>query len=117
LTEQQAAKQGLSFEIYTKTFSPLKATMAAQAGSNYGNNHGGGGDVSRQAEKGLVKLLVESGSGRLLGLHMVGEDAPEIMQVSQNALSAVVVLRVEGVCISQFIIQRVGLWRLPRGSS
>eukprot|EP00775_Hariotina_reticulata_P007825 gene7825-8022_t len=77
LSEQQAAKKGLSFEVYIKTFTPLKATMAAHAGSNNGNGSAG---TSRQPEKGLVKLLVECGSGRLLGLHMVGEDAPEIMQ-------------------------------------
>jgi len=86
--------------------------MAAQASSNHGNDHGGGGT----AEKGLVKLLVESASGRLLGLHMVGEDAPEIMQVSQNALSCsgTECRRHQPV---YHTVGWVGLWRLPRGSS
>jgi pyruvate/2-oxoglutarate dehydrogenase complex dihydrolipoamide dehydrogenase (E3) component len=29
----------------------------------------------------MVKLLCEPGAGKLLGLHMVGEEAPEIIQV------------------------------------
>ena len=28
----------------------------------------------------LVKLVVDAGTGRVLGAHMVGPDAPEIMQ-------------------------------------
>jgi glutathione reductase (NADPH) len=28
----------------------------------------------------LVKLVVDAGTGRVLGAHMVGTDAPEIMQ-------------------------------------
>jgi pyruvate/2-oxoglutarate dehydrogenase complex dihydrolipoamide dehydrogenase (E3) component len=68
LTEQQVVQQGLKAEVYTSTFTPLKARLAARAE----------GAVLQQ---GLVKMLVEQGSGKVLGLHMVGEDAPEIVQV------------------------------------
>jgi len=68
LTEQQVVQQGLIAEVYTATFTPLKARMAGRA-------------EGMQSQQGLVKMLVEAGSGKVLGLHMVGEDAPEIIQV------------------------------------
>jgi pyruvate/2-oxoglutarate dehydrogenase complex dihydrolipoamide dehydrogenase (E3) component len=61
-------QQGLHAEVYTATFTPLKARLAARAE----------GAVMQQ---GFVKMLVEVGSGKVLGLHMVGDDAPEIVQV------------------------------------
>ena len=38
------------------------------------------GELSGRDERTLVKLVVERSSDRVLGAHMVGEDAPEIMQ-------------------------------------
>lgn len=64
-------KEGLSAEVYTSTFTPLKARLAARAE----------GAVAQQC---FVKMLVEVGSGKVLGLHMVGEDAPEIIQVGER---------------------------------
>lgn len=57
-------------EVYTKTFTPLKANLTAKGDSDVNN-----------PQKAFVKLLAEQGSGRVLGLHMVGHDAPEIVQV------------------------------------
>eukprot|EP00879_Flechtneria_rotunda_P010042 GHRR01010500.1.p1 GENE.GHRR01010500.1~~GHRR01010500.1.p1 ORF type:complete len:609 (+),score=239.62 GHRR01010500.1:462-2288(+) len=68
LTEEQVKDKGMSFEVYTSTFTPLKATLAA------------GGLPDNIIQKGFAKMLVELGTGRLLGIHMVGEDAPEIVQ-------------------------------------
>jgi glutathione reductase (NADPH) len=67
LTEEQAKQQELSFEVYTSRFTPLKARIAAK----------GTGKPPLQC---MIKMLVEVGSGKVLGLHMVGEDAPEIIQ-------------------------------------
>ena len=49
-------------DIYVSRFRPLKAT------------------ISGRHEKTMMKLVVERDSGRVLGAHMVGTDAPEIIQ-------------------------------------
>jgi glutathione reductase (NADPH) len=36
--------------------------------------------LSGRAEKGMMKLLVDAASDRVVGLHVVGPDAPEIVQ-------------------------------------
>lgn len=102
LTEQQVVQQGLRAEVYTSTFTPLKARLAARAE----------GAVLQQ---GLVKMLVEEGSGKVLGLHMVGEDAPEIVQVhaglcqSTGGCMAVLTLRPRPVCCA-LLLCRVSRW-------
>lgn len=62
LTESQAREQHEAIDVYCASFRPMKATM------------------SGRDERTLVKLVVERSSDRVLGAHMVGEDAPEIMQ-------------------------------------
>ncbi|KAF6251553.1 hypothetical protein COO60DRAFT_1471586 [Scenedesmus sp. NREL 46B-D3] len=68
LTEGEAAGKGLSFEVYSHSFSPLRAHLAARASPD------------KPLQRCLVKMLCEPGAGKLLGLHMVGEEAPEIIQ-------------------------------------
>jgi glutathione reductase (NADPH) len=36
--------------------------------------------LSGRNERTMMKLVVDAASGRVLGVHMVGEDAPEIIQ-------------------------------------
>lgn len=72
LTEEQAAGKGAPFEVYSHTYSPLKAHMAARA------------TPGKPVQQCFIKLLTEPGGGKLLGLHMVGEDAPEIIQVNRQ---------------------------------
>lgn len=62
LTEEEARAAYGAVDIYKSTFTPLKQTLA------------GGSD------KTLMKLVVDRGSGRVLGVHMVGPDAGEIIQ-------------------------------------
>jgi glutathione reductase (NADPH) len=62
LTEAQARARFAAIEVYRTTFRPLKYTLS-------GRN-----------ERTLIKLVVEAASGRVLGAHMVGPDAPEIIQ-------------------------------------
>ncbi len=61
LTESEAAKRG-EIDVYVSSFKPLKHTLA-------------GG-----AERTFMKLVVDRASDKVLGLHMVGADAPEIAQ-------------------------------------
>jgi glutathione reductase (NADPH) len=61
LTEAEAAKRG-PVDVYLSTFKPLKHTLA-------------GGSART-----TMKLVVDRASDRVLGLHMVGADAPEIAQ-------------------------------------
>ena len=40
------------------------------------------------AEQSLMKLVVQRETGRVLGCHIVGEDAPEIIQLAAIAVKA-----------------------------
>jgi glutathione reductase (NADPH) len=62
LTEQQARAQHDAIDVYSGRFRPMKAT------------------ISGRKEHVLVKLVVDRPSGVVLGAHMVGDDAPEIIQ-------------------------------------
>lgn len=61
-SEQQARAQGREVDLYTKHFRPLKHALTGREGRT------------------MMKLVVERGTGRVLGVHMVGPDAPEIIQ-------------------------------------
>ncbi|MDO5288768.1 MAG: glutathione-disulfide reductase [Pseudomonadota bacterium] len=62
LSEEQARDRGQPIRVYRSDFKPLKHTL------------------SGSAERTLVKLIVDDASDRVLGLHMVGADAGEIVQ-------------------------------------
>jgi hypothetical protein len=63
LTEEQAREQyGDDVDIYTARFRPMKNTL------------------SGRDERTLMKLVVDGKSDRVLGCHMLGPDAPEIIQ-------------------------------------
>jgi glutathione reductase (NADPH) len=62
LTEARARKSGKPLDIYKANFRPLKHTL------------------SGSAERTLMKLVVDRESQVVLGAHMVGVDAPEIVQ-------------------------------------
>ena len=61
LSEEEALKRG-PVDIYRARFRPLRHTL------------------SGRAERTMMKLVVDQASNRVLGVHMVGEDAPEIVQ-------------------------------------
>ncbi|MBF0251531.1 MAG: glutathione-disulfide reductase, partial [Alphaproteobacteria bacterium] len=61
LTEQEAREQG-AVDIYMSRFRPMKHTLSG-----------------RQAHA-MMKLIVARDSQRVVGVHMVGDDAPEIVQ-------------------------------------
>ena len=62
MTESEARSKFESISIYQSEFRPLKATLS--------------GDEGRT----MMKLVVDEDSRRVLGCHMVGDDAPEIIQ-------------------------------------
>ena len=62
LTEERARRQYGEVDIYLARFKPMKNTL------------------SGREERTLMKLIVDPGSDRVLGCHMLGPDAPEIIQ-------------------------------------
>lgn len=62
LTEEEAKAKYGSLKIYISEFRPMKHTLS-------------GSD-----ERAIMKLIVDKASDRVLGAHMVGADAAEIMQ-------------------------------------
>ena len=62
LTEAQALSHCSEIDVYTSTFKNMRHAL------------------SGRDERTLMKLIVDSASQRVLGAHMVGTDAPEIIQ-------------------------------------
>jgi glutathione reductase (NADPH) len=62
LSEHEAREAGYELRIFQSAFIPMKYTLA-----------------NRQ-EKALMKLVVDAASDRVLGCHVVGPDAPEMVQ-------------------------------------
>jgi glutathione reductase (NADPH) len=70
LTEEQAREQYSTLEVYKSTFTQLKNTLS-------GNQ-----------EKVFMKLIVDNTSDRVIGVHMIGPDAGEIIQGIAVAMKA-----------------------------
>ncbi len=68
LTEAAARKAGKAIDIYRTRFKPMKATMS-------------GRDTAM-----LMKLVVEQGTEKVLGVHIVGESAAEMVQLAAIAV-------------------------------
>lgn len=62
LSEQDALAQDLNIDVYTSSFRTLKHTL------------------SGSEEKTFIKLIVDKSSDLVVGLHMVGPDAGELVQ-------------------------------------
>jgi glutathione reductase (NADPH) len=61
-TQKDAAVHFGQLDVYKSVFTPLKHTL------------------SGRQEKTMMKLLVQASTGKVVGLHVVGMDAPEIVQ-------------------------------------
>jgi glutathione reductase (NADPH) len=68
LTEEEARRAHRSVDIYRAQFRPLRHTL------------------SGRRQRVLMKLVVDGTSERILGAHMIGSDAPEIIQCMAIAL-------------------------------
>lgn len=70
LTEEQARAAGHKLDIYESRFRPMRNTLAGNP------------------EQSFMKLLVDQNDDRVLGVHMVGPDAGELIQGLAVALKA-----------------------------
>lgn len=70
LTEAEARQRLGRVDIYRTTFRPIKHTLA------------------HNEERTFMKLVVCAQSGRVVGAHMAGADAPEIIQMAAIAVKA-----------------------------
>lgn len=68
LSEAQALEQGHAVDVYKSTFRPLKHTL------------------SGREERALFKLVVDAKTDRVLGCHIFGPDAAEIVQIVAVAM-------------------------------
>jgi len=68
LTEAKALEQGHAIDVYQSTFRPLKHTL------------------SGRDTRARFKLVVDSKTGKVLGCHIFGFDAAEIIQMATVAL-------------------------------
>ncbi|UAB76893.1 glutathione-disulfide reductase [Erythrobacter sp. SCSIO 43205] len=70
LNEREAKDQYGKVAVYTSDFRPMKNVVA-------GRN-----------ERSLIKMICDDANGKILGIHMIGPDAPEIMQAAAVAVKA-----------------------------
>jgi glutathione reductase (NADPH) len=70
LTEQQAVEELRNVSVYTSTYKPMKHT------------------ISGLDEKAFLKLIVDDASDKVVGLHIVGDNAGEICQGFAVAMRA-----------------------------
>jgi glutathione reductase (NADPH) len=70
LTEGQARETYGNIKVYSSDFRPMKNVFA--------DRH----------ERGLYKLVVEAVTEKVVGLHMIGPEAPEILQAAAIAVKA-----------------------------
>ncbi len=69
LTEPAALAAGHALRVYRATFRPMRFAL------------------SGRDEKVLIKLVVDTATDKVLGLHCVGADAPEIVQAAAIAIT------------------------------
>ena len=70
LSEDQAIERGLNFSVYKQSFRPLKHRL------------------SMRDQQTFMKLIVDRVSDKVLGCHVIGDDAAEMMQGFAVALVA-----------------------------
>jgi glutathione reductase (NADPH) len=68
LTEAEAQQRFEAVDVYLANFRPMKATI------------GGGG------ERAIMKLVVDAGSDRVVGVHILAREAAEMIQVAAIAI-------------------------------
>lgn len=63
MTEEVATEKYDAIDVYTSAFRPLRNTVSGNTG------------------RAMMKILVDADSDKVIGIHMVGDDSAEIMQV------------------------------------
>lgn len=69
LTEEEARQGGTAIDVYRTSFRSLMHTL------------------SGRDERVLIKVIVDRPSDRVIGVHMVGKDSPEIIQAAAIAMT------------------------------
>ena len=70
MTEAEAKNRLGTVKVYTSDFRPMKNVLAGRD------------------ERALYKMIVDATTDRVVGLHMIGPDAPEILQAAAIAVKA-----------------------------
>jgi len=70
MTEAQARQKLGSVAVYQSDFRPMKNVVA------------------HRSERSLYKMVCDGETGKVVGIHMIGPDAPEIMQAAAVAVKA-----------------------------
>jgi glutathione reductase (NADPH) len=70
LTEGEARNRLGSIRTFTSDFRPMKNVLAGRD------------------ERALYKMVVDGGTDEIVGVHMIGPDAPELLQVAAIAVKA-----------------------------
>ena len=70
LTESEAKQTLGSIRVYSSDFRPMKNVLA------------------NRNERALYKMICDGETGRIVGLHMIGPDVPEILQAAAIAVKA-----------------------------
>ena len=70
LTEREAREQLPDIRIYTSDFRPMRNVLAGRD------------------ERGFYKMICDAADDRVVGLHMIGPDSPEILQAAAVAVKA-----------------------------
>ncbi|MGD9982096.1 MAG: glutathione-disulfide reductase [Hyphomonadaceae bacterium] len=70
LTEERAREQGHKLKVFRSTFRPMKHILA------------------HNEQRTLMKMIVDAKSDQVLGVHIAGPDAPEIIQIAAVAVKA-----------------------------
>lgn len=70
MTESEARNRLGSIKVYESDFRPMKNVVAGRT------------------ERSLYKMVCDAETGRIVGLHMIGPEAPEIMQAAAIAVKA-----------------------------
>ena len=71
-TEKEVLKRGCGVQVFESKFRPLKYTISS----------------SKKSEKMYMKMIVDQKTDHILGCHIVGEDAPEMIQAVAVAMTA-----------------------------
>lgn len=70
MTESEARSKLDSIKVYQSDFRPMKNVVAGRS------------------ERGLYKMICDAANGRIVGIHMIGPEAPEVMQAAAVAVKA-----------------------------
>jgi glutathione reductase (NADPH) len=70
LSEEQASERGIKHHVFKQMFRPLKHRLTART------------------QQTTMKLIVENGTDRVIGCHVIGDDAAEMLQGFAVAITA-----------------------------